>query len=43
MVTVKRGILVRAGEWCKHLRWTRWVFWKKHRRAEKRLARSESL
>jgi hypothetical protein len=36
MATVKKGILVRAGEWWRRLRWTKRTFWKRHRRAEKR-------
>jgi len=28
MATVKKGILCRAGEWWKHLRWTKRTFWK---------------
>lgn len=43
MATVKKGILVRAGEWWKHLRWTKRVFWKRHRKAEQRLAKRETL
>ncbi len=35
MATVKKGTLARAGEWWKHLRWTKRGFWKKHRIAEK--------
>jgi hypothetical protein len=37
MATKKRGVLVVAGEWWRHLRpfWKR-RFWKQHRRAEKR-------
>lgn len=38
MANVKKGQLVAAGEWWKHLRWTKRVFWKKHRRAERREA-----
>jgi len=41
MATVKKGILVRAGEWWKHLRGTKRAFWKKHRKAEKRMAAKE--
>jgi len=38
MATVKKGILVRAGEWWKHLRKRKAhrPFWKRHRLAEKR-------
>lgn len=42
MATMKKGILVRAGEWWKHLRWTKRLFWKRHRKAEKKLAREET-
>jgi len=41
MATIKKGVLVRAGEWWRHLRWTKRPFWKRHRKAEKRLAREE--
>ena len=34
MATVRRGILVRASEWWRHLRKTKRSFWKRHRRAE---------
>lgn len=37
MATVKKGILVHAGEWWKHLRYMKRPFWKKHRKAERRL------
>ena len=42
MATVKKGILVRAGEWWRHLRKTKRQFWKRHRKAERRLAREET-
>lgn len=42
MATVKKDVLVRAGEWWKHLRWGKRVFWKKHRQAEKRLEKEPS-
>ena len=42
MATVKKGILVPAGEWWKHLRWTKRSFWKRQRRAEKRLAKEQA-
>ncbi len=32
MATVKKGVLVHAGEWWKHLRWTKRSFWKRERR-----------
>jgi hypothetical protein len=35
MAHVKKGHLVRAPEWWKHLRWVKRVFWKRHRQAEK--------
>lgn len=35
MATKKKGILTPAGEWWKHLRWTKRPFWKKERRAAK--------
>ena len=41
MATVKQGILVRAGEWWKHLRpWMKRRFWKKHRKAEAAVVRN---
>lgn len=40
MATVKKGTLTRAGEWWKHLRWTKRVFWKSERKAGKADARS---
>jgi hypothetical protein len=37
MATVKKGVLVRAGEWWKHLRkYGKREFWKRHRKAERR-------
>jgi hypothetical protein len=41
MAHVKKGHLVRSPEWWKHLRWVKRVFWKRHRRAERRLAEKE--
>lgn len=39
MATMKKGILTRAGEWWKHLRpYGKRQFWKKERRAAKRVA-----
>ncbi len=35
MATVKKGQLTRAGEWWKHLRWTKRPFWKGERKAVK--------
>ena len=39
MANIKKGQLVRPPEWWKHLRWSKRVFWKKHRKAEQRLVR----
>jgi len=36
MATAKKGQLVAAPEWWKHLRWTKRAFWKRQRQAEKR-------
>ena len=36
MATVKKGMLTSAGEWWKHLRWTKRVFWKGERKAAER-------
>ena len=36
MATVKSGHLTAAGEWWRHLRWTKRAFWKGERRAGKR-------
>ena len=36
MATAKKGVLTRAGEWWKHLRGTKRVFWKGERKAAKR-------
>ena len=41
LATIKKGILVSAGEWWKHLRWTKRSFWKRHRKAERRETRKE--
>ena len=39
MATVKQGMLVRAGEWWKHLRpFGKRAFWKRQRKAEQRMA-----
>jgi hypothetical protein len=38
MATVKKGVLVPAGEWWKHLRWTKRAFWGRQRQAERRMA-----
>lgn len=43
MSTVKKGLLVKDGEWRKHLRrWGKKVFWRKHRAAERELVREEA-
>ncbi len=42
MATVKKGILTRAGEWWKHLRWTKRGFWKGERQAAKIAAHREA-
>lgn len=39
MATKKKGILSRAPQWWKHLRWAKRQFWKKERKA----ARQDSL
>ena len=36
MAHVRKGMLIPAPEWWKHLRWTKRDFWKAHRLAEKR-------
>ena len=42
MSTKKKGVLVTAGEWAKHLRKIgRRVFWHKHRGAEKKRIRRD--
>lgn len=42
MAHVQKGILVRPPQWWKHLRDWKRVFWKRHRKAERRLAEKES-
>ena len=42
MATVKQGMLTRTGEWWKHLRETKRVFWKGERQAVKKLIRQET-
>lgn len=38
MSTIKKGMLTKDGEWCKHLKkWGKRFFWKGERKAEKRL------
>ncbi len=41
MATVKKGQLVAAGEWWKHLRWTKRGFWKRQRQADKKEAQTQ--
>lgn len=36
MATVKKGNLTASGEWWKHLRWTKRMFWKAERRAARK-------
>ena len=38
MATVKNGVLTPPGEWWKHLRWTKRMFWKGERQAGKKEA-----
>ena len=42
MATVKKGLLTPAGEWWKHLRWTKRAFWKGERQAASREAKKEA-
>ncbi len=42
MANVKKGLLTAAGEWWKHLRWTKRVFWKAERKAAKKFIRRET-
>jgi hypothetical protein len=42
MASVKKGHLTAAGEWWKHLRWTKRVFWKGERQAARTIARREA-
>jgi hypothetical protein len=39
--TKKKGILTPSPQWWRHLRDWKRVFWKKHRKAEQRMARHE--
>ena len=39
MATAKKGLLTSAGQWWKHLRWAKRVFWKAERKAAKHVAR----
>jgi len=41
MATVKRDMLTKTGEWWRHLRWAKRVFWKGERQAGKKLAAEE--
>ncbi len=41
MAHVKKGHLVRAPEWWKHLKWQARKFWKRHRQAEKKEAKRQ--
>jgi hypothetical protein len=41
MATVKKGHLTMAGEWWKHLRWTKRLFWKGERQAGKQEAQQQ--
>jgi len=41
MANVKKGQLVSAGEWWKHLRWTKRAFWKRQRKADQREAAAQ--
>jgi hypothetical protein len=43
MATVKKGMLTVTGEWWKHLRSKKRVFWKGERQAAKDLVRSEQV
>jgi len=42
MAHVQKGMLIPAPQWWRHLREWKRVFWRKHRKAEKRLARDET-
>lgn len=42
MATVKQGMLTRTGQWWKHLRETKRVFWKGERQAVKKLIQQET-
>jgi len=42
MATVKKGMLTAAGEWWKHLRSAKRAFWKRERRAARKVARREA-
>jgi hypothetical protein len=39
MATKKKGILTPAPQWWKHLRRWKRVFWKRHRKAERKVAK----
>ena len=36
MATKKKGITTLTGQWCKHLKWWKRIFWKKERQNVKR-------
>jgi len=42
MATMKKGILICAPQWWKHLRDWKRVFWRKHRKVEKQFTRQET-
>lgn len=42
VANVKKDQLVRAGEWWKHLRWTKRAFWKRQRQADRREAHAQN-
>ena len=42
MANVKKGQLVPAGEWWKHLRGAKRVFWKRQRKADRREAAAQT-
>ncbi len=42
MATVKKGVLTATGEWWKHLRSKKRVFWKSERQAVRRFVRRET-
>ena len=43
MAHVKKGHLVRAPEWWKHLRKVKRILWKRHRQAEKTEIRTHAV
>lgn len=42
MAHVRKGHLIASPQWWKHLRDWKRVFWKRHRKAEQRLAKQSS-